>query len=320
MKRFFRTLSLVAGASLGVLLIGPFLVPVPPLTGTVPAETLADPDGRFAEVNGLKVYYKLAGKGQPALLLLHGFLASLYSWREVFAPLAGTHKVAAFDRPAFGLTERPLQWDGQNPYGGAAQVELTIGLMDQLGLDKAVLVGNSAGGAIALQTALEHPERVQALVLVDPAIYTSGGIPPQIKWVFRTPQARRLGPLFVRSMPKWGMKLGQMAWHDPSKFTPQEWEGYKKPLMVNDWDRALFEMFTADNTNDLSQRLGKVKIPVLVITGEDDQIVPTAQSIRLSQELPNARLVVIPECGHVPQEERPEAFLEAVNQFLSGLE
>jgi pimeloyl-ACP methyl ester carboxylesterase len=121
-------------------------------------------------------------------------------------------------------------------------------------------------------------------------------------------------------MPKWGMKLGQMAWHDPSKFTPQEWEGYKKPLMVNDWDRALFEMFTADNTNDLSQRLGKVKIPVLVITGEDDQIVPTAQSIRLSQELPNARLVVIPECGHVPQEKRPEAFLEAVNQFLSGLE
>ena len=319
MKRFIRIFLLIIGALLGILLVGPFLVPVPPLKGTVPAETLADPDGRFAQVNGLKVYYKLAGQGQPALVLLHGFAANLYSWREVFAPLAQDYKVAAFDRSAFGLTERPLQWSGQNPYSAAAQVSLTTGLMDQLGLDKAVLVGNSAGGAIALQTAVDHPERVQALVLVDPAIYTGGRTPPLLKMLFHTPQGRRLGPLFARSFPKWGMKIGQMAWHDLSKFTPQEWDGYRKPMMVDNWDQALFEMFAADYSNDLPQHLAEIKIPVLVITGDDDRIVPTAQSVRLSQELPNAKLVVIPQCGHVPQEECPQAFLQAINEFLADL-
>jgi len=319
MKRFLRIILLVIGAFLGILLVGPFLVPVPPLTGTVPAETLADPDGRFAKVNGLKVYYKLAGQGQPVLVLLHGFAASLYSWREVFTPLAQDYKVAAFDRPAFGLTERPVQWSGLNPYSAAAQVELTTGFMSQLGLEKAVLVGNSAGGAIALQIALEHPEQVRALILVDPAVYEGGGAPPFLKMLFRTPQGRRLGPLFARSFPKWGMKIGQMAWHDPSKFTPQEWEGYHKPMMVDNWDRALFEMFAADNSNNLPQHLAEIKLPVLVITGDDDRIVPTAHSVRLSQELPNAKLVVIPQCGHVPQEERPKAFLQAVNEFLAGL-
>jgi pimeloyl-ACP methyl ester carboxylesterase len=319
MKRFLRIFLLIIGALLGILLVGPFLVPVPPLKGTVPAETLADPDGQFTQVNGLKVYYKLAGRGQPALVLMHGFAANLYSWREVFGPLAKAHKVAAFDRPAFGLTERPLQWSGQNPYSAAAQVELATGLMSQLGLEKAVLVGNSAGGAIALQIALEHPELVQALILVDAAVYESGGTPPFLKMLFRTPQGRRLGPLLVRSFPKWGMKIGQMAWHDPSKFTPEEWEGYRKPMMVDNWDRALFEMFAADNSNDLPQHLAEIKIPALVITGDDDRIVPTADSVRLSQELPNAKLVVIPQCGHVPHEECPQAFLEAVNEFLDSL-
>ncbi len=269
--------------------------------------------------NGLKVYYKLAGRGRPALVLMHGFAANLYSWREVFDSLAMAHKVAAFDRPAFGLTERPLQWSGQNPYSAIAQMELATGLMSELGLDKAVLVGNSAGGATALQIALEHPERVQALILVDAAVYEGGGPPPFLKMLFRTPQGRRLGPLLVRSFPKWGMKIGQMAWHDPSKLTPEGWEGYRKPMMVDNWDRALFEMFAADNSNDLPQHLAEIKMPVLVITGDDDRIVPTAHSVRLSQELPNANLVVIPQCGHVPHEECPQAFLEAVNEFLNSL-
>jgi pimeloyl-ACP methyl ester carboxylesterase len=78
-------------------------------------------------------------------------------------------------------------------------------------------------------------------------------------------------------------------------------------------------MFAADNSNDLPQHLAEINMPVLVITGDDDRIVPTADSVRLSQELPNAKLVVIPQCGHVPHEECPQAFLEAVNEFLNSL-
>ena len=109
------------------------------------------------------------------------------------------------------------------------------------------------------------------------------------------------------------------VWHDPSKITPEIWEGYTRPLQAQDWDRALWELTVASHDLDLGQRLDEVGLPVLVITGDDDRIVPTEQSLRLAAELPDAQLVLIPDCGHVPHEECPAAFLEAVRAFLADL-
>lgn len=309
---------IAVGVLLCIILIGPFLIPIPPLEGTVPPEQLADPDSRFIEVNGLRVHYKTMGEGAPVLVLLHGFGASLFSWREVIAPLAEAGTVIAFDRPGFGLTERPLpgDWTGQSPYSPEAQVELTVGLMDALGVEQAILVGNSAGGTIAMLTALAHLERVRALVLVDAAVYTGGGAPGLVRLLSNTPQMRRVGPLLVRRIRTWGRDFAGLAWHDPSKIAPEVWEGYLKPLQAENWDRALWEVTRASHPSNLAARLGEMHMECLVITGGDDRIVPTGQSIRLSQELPNATLVVIPDCGHVPQEECPAEFLQAVADFL----
>jgi pimeloyl-ACP methyl ester carboxylesterase len=321
MKRLARIVLILAAVVLLVLLVGPFLIPVPPLAGAVPPAQLADPDSRFADVNGLQVHYKIAGQGEPVLVLLHGFAASVFSWREVMTPLAEIGAVIAFDRPAFGLTERPMpgEWQGENPYSPEAQAELTIALMDELGVGKAVLVGNSAGGTMAVLTALRHPERVEALVLVDPAIYYGGGSPGWLRPILRTPQMRRLGPLFARQIQKWGEDFARSAWHDPAKLTPEMWAGHTKPLRAENWDRALWEFTLASHPLGLEERLGELQVPTLVITGDDDRIVPTEQSVRLAGELPNADLVVIPSCGHVPQEECPEAFLEATKSFLTKL-
>jgi pimeloyl-ACP methyl ester carboxylesterase len=316
-----RAILILVGALLLLVLVVPFLIPVPPLEGTVPVEQLADRDGRFADLNGVKVYYKVAGEGQPALVLLHGFASSVFSWREVMGPLAGSHTVVAFDRPGFGLTERPLpgEWEGQNPYSPEAQVDLTVALMDALEIDRAVLIGNSAGGTVATLTALTYPERVQALILVDPAIYRGGmQLPGVVSWLLSSPQARRVGPLFVRSIRNWGLEFGRSAWHDPSKITDEIWAGYTKPLQAENWDKGLYEVTLASRSLGLDKRLDELQIPVLIITGDDDRIVPTEQSIRLAGELPNAELVVIPNCGHVPHEECPEPFLAAVNSFLAG--
>jgi pimeloyl-ACP methyl ester carboxylesterase len=323
MKKLGRILLIVLAILLLLVFVGPFLVPVPPLEDTVPPRDLAGPDSRFAFVDGLEVHYEQAGLGQPALVLLHGFAASTFSWREVIDPLAASATVVAFDRPAFGLTERPLpgQWQGQNPYTAEAQADLTMGLMEALGIDRAVLVGNSAGGSVALITTLRHPERVQALVLVDAAVYGGGSrFPTWLKPLLRSPQARRLGPLTVRAIRDWGLDFARSAWHDPSRITPEVWEGYTRPLQAQDWDRALWELTVASHDLRLGERLEEVGVPVLVITGEDDRIVPTEQSVRLAAELPGAELVVIPECGHVPHEECPAAFLEAVQAFLADLE
>ncbi len=331
MRRWVRIVLIVIIVLLLILLIAPLLIPVPPLDGTVPPEQLADPDSLFIDINGLQVHYKIAGQGEPtaenlALVLLHGFAASLFSWREVIEPLAenlaseiGT--VMAFDRPAFGLTERPMpgEWVGESPYGAENQVELTIGLMDELGVERAILVGNSAGGTIAMLTALAYPQRVQALVLVDPAVYAHGGWMGLIRFVANTPQMQRIGPLVARRIRGWGIDFARSAWHDPSRITAEVWEGYLKPLQARNWDRGLWEMVRASGSHNLGGRLAEIRMPCLVITGDDDRIVPTGQSVRLADELPNAELVVIPDCGHIPHEECPEPFLQAVTDFLGKL-
>lgn len=302
-----------------LVLVGPFLIPVPPLEGTRPAQELADPDSQFIEINGLSLHVKTAGQGDPVFVLLHGFGASLYSWNAVMEPFSQIGKVIAFDRPAFGLTERPLDWEGQNPYGLEAQVALVVGLLDHFGVQSAILVGNSAGGTVAMQTALAYPERVSALILVDPAVYNGGGAPSWIRPLLATPQMRHLGPLVARQIQVRGPQLIEMAWHDPAKLQPETIALYKKPLQVDNWDKALWELTLASRASKLDKRLDELTLPILVITGDDDRIVPTADSIRLAGELPNASLVVIEAAGHVPHEEQPAEFMDAVREFLTTL-
>ncbi len=317
-SRFLRGLGITLLVLLLILLVGPFLIPVSPAPGTVPPQQLADPDSHFVEINGLNVHYKMIGQGQPVFILLHGFGASLFSWHAVMEPLSHYGTVIAYDRPAFGLTERPLKWSGQNPYGPEANMALLLGLMDHFGVQKAILVGNSAGGTLSMQFALQYPRRVQALILVDPAVYENGG-PAWVRLLGRTPEMQHLGPLFVRSIQKSGLDLVRTAWHDPSRITQVTWDGYTRPLKAENWDQALWDFTMASHDTGLLQHLQDFKLPILVITGEDDRIVPTANSVKLAGELPGASLAIIPEAGHVPQEEQPTAFMQAVKAFLTTL-
>lgn len=318
-SRTGRIVLVVIAFLLLLLLAGPFLVPVPPLQGTLPPQAMADADSQFIEINGLEVHVKTMGQGEPVLVLLHGFGASLYSWQAVMEPLSQSGMVIAFDRPAFGLTERPLSWEGENPYSPEAQVALVIGLLDHFGVQQAILVGNSAGGTVAMQVALAYPERVTALILVDPAVYSGGGAPTWLRPLLATPQMRHLGPLIARQIQTRGPELIEMAWYDPSLVQPETIALYKKPLQVENWDKALWQFTIASRASGLAERLAEFSLPVLVITGDDDRIVPTADSIRLAGELPEAGLVIIPQAGHVPHEERPDLFMQAVEKFLAQL-
>ena len=303
------------------LLVGVLLGPLVRVPETVPVEQLADPDSLFVDVDGLSVHYKVVGQGEPTVVLLHGFAASVFSWRKVMDPLGETGTVIAFDRPAFGLTERPMpdEWEDESPYSPEAQTVLTVALMDELGVEKAVLVGHSAGGTTALLTALRYPERVEALVLEDAAVYDYTATPEWMGPLLRTSCLRRIGPLLVRSITLWGEVIIREAWSDPDKITVELISDYKKPLQAENWDRALWELVLARHSLSLEDRLDEVSVPVLVITGESDRIVPARNSERLAAELPGAELVVIPHCGHVPHEECPASFLEAVTGFLEDL-
>jgi len=301
-----------------VVLVGPFLVPIPPLEGTRPTQELGDSESQFVEINGLSVHVRTLGQGEPVFVLLHGFGASLYSWLPVMDALGQMGRVIVYDRPAFGLTERPLAWEGLNPYGPEAQVALVTGLLDHFGVQQAILVGHSAGGTVAMQVALAHPERVAALILVDPAVY-AGGLPQWLRPLLSTPQMRRLGPLLARQIQARGPETLELAWHDPARLSAATVELYQRPLQAENWDRALWEFTLASRPLDLAERLDELTLPVLVVTGDDDRIVPTADSLRLAGELPGAELAVISDAGHVPHEEQPEAFMDAVRAFLETL-
>ena len=111
------------------------------------------------------------------------------------------------------------------------------------------------------------------------------------------------------------------AWSDPGKLenNPEILAGYQTPLMAENWDRALWEHTKAADAPDLAGRLDLISIPTLVVSGEDDQIVPVEDSQRLAEDIPGAELIIFENCGHLPQEECPKEFMSAVVNFMNTL-
>jgi pimeloyl-ACP methyl ester carboxylesterase len=213
------------------------------------------------------------------------------------------------------LADRPLKWKGNNPYSQEAQVQIAMGLMDFLGYDKAILVGNSAGGTVALNIALERPERVTALVLISPAVYGGGGAPGIIRPLFWLPGVNNIGPLLARRISVDGDDFLRSAWYDESLIKPEVIPAYRAPLSIVNWEKALWQLTKATKSTQLPKRVGGLGVPTLIVTGDTDRIVPTEKSVQLASDMPGSTLVVIPQSGHVSHEETPAAFMEAFSQF-----
>ncbi len=279
-------------------------------------------ESRFIEVNGFNVHYRIAGNGKQLIVLLHGSFLSLRSWRLVFDKLAETSTVIAFDRPAFGMTSRPLpSKTSKVSYTPEAQCELVVSLVKNLGFNHALLIGNSTGGTIALLTALRHPESVEGLVLADAMIY-SGYATSEVP-AFIKPALKALSPLFAGLMKflisRLYMRLIRAMWYKKERLGNDVLAAFRSDLMTGNWSRAFWELFSETHHLRLDERLKTMSRPSLVITGEHDSMVKKDESIQLAGELPCAELVVVPDCGHLPQEEQPEAFVQAVRKFLKSI-
>ncbi len=320
MKRSRLGLIILAGFIV-IVTVGPLIIPFPDLEGIEPLDNMIYPDSKFINIDGIDIHYREIQKKGPLILLLHGFGSSTYSWEKVMTPLSQFGTVVAYDRPAFGLTER-INYDRnmeQNPYAFDFQVSMVAKMMDGLNEERAILIGNSAGGTVAMAAALKYPDRIKAIILVDSAVKNGSAVPAWIQPLLNTPQLNILGPLIVRSIRERGLEILKLAWYDPTKITEDDLLNYQKPLKISDWDKALWEFTKANRVNNIENNLYEIKIPVLIISGTDDKIIPKEQSIWLANEIENSELVLIPDCGHVPQEECPQEFLSAVSTFLSEI-
>jgi len=257
----------------------------------------------YADVNGTHLYYECAGSGPP-LVLVHGFGLDRRMWDEQFFDFAQRWRVVRYDLRGFGRSAPPLV--GQD-YRHIADL---AALLDHLGLARAALVGLSLGGLIVLNTALQYPDRVSALVLVD-AI--AGGRPMSVAW----DEAYRA----IRRQAHGGSVAdAKQAWLDFDLFAPARAHPRAGPLlrqMIADWSGWQFANRDPENTLiRASDRLGEVRVPALVLVGERDLPDFLAIANELKAGLPLARLVVVPGGGHMLPMEAPGEFNALVTDFL----
>ena len=327
-----RIISRVLLVVLLLALAIPFLIPVES-SGTKTYKEAAGAGASFIELSGYEVHYEqtkgfcnpqttncLPGE-EPVFILLHGFGSNTYSFEAITPMLSQYGDVVSYDRPAFGFTERPTKWEGVNPYSSDGQLELLDEMVKSFAeARKVILVGHSAGGAIAAQYALDHPGKVSSLILISPAIGpSSGGLPAWLNWIFYIPQLDRLGPLLVSRIAETGNETIYQSWYDKDKVTEAVIDGYRKPLEIKGWEKAFWEFNRAPRNFDVFDRLDELKLPILLITGDTDIIVATNQTEKLATLLPNTKLVVIPETGHIAHEEKPMETMQAIEDSLDFL-
>lgn len=318
--------SLIVIAFVAALfLVVPLVVPVSQPEGVRPLSEVAGPAATYVEVEGVQVHYTLtpyqgAEASDTTFLMLHGFAYSAESFEEVAPLLATRGDVIAFDRPGFGLTERlmPEQYSrALDPYAAESQPRLAVGVLDALGVERAVLVGHGDGARVALEVALEAPERVAGLVLIGAAPYVQTGRSALARLIMRTPQMQRIGPVMLRQMAgEPGLRIIRAGWADPEAIDQDTIRDYTVPLTIEGWDQALWLLSLAPAPEPLAGRLSALSAPALLVVGEGDNVVPVSESERLAVELPAAELITVPSCGHVTHEECPEAVAAAVEAWL----
>lgn len=280
------------------------------------------PASQFVSVLGLRVHYNLALPSDAirgTIVLIHGFVCSTFTWHRCLQPLADRTgcQVLAYDRFAFGLTERVLD---KERYSRKNEELLAVELLKQLNItDRVHLVSSSSGAVAAYDVAVARPDLVRSLILVAPygllrADHPSGAISRFL-----------IGTKPIQLLMKFGLTHFlpfKNAYFNPDLAKDESIrQGYLQPIR----DDPLFipclalfsQHYDVASTGSLSQLSGEQK--VLIVIGEQDKIVPREQTDELYQilhEQGSTEQTIIPQCGHLPQEERPEELIRLMSEFI----
>jgi pimeloyl-ACP methyl ester carboxylesterase len=271
---------------------------------------------RHVLVDGVRLAYRDRGTGDP-VVFVHGTPSSSHEWRDVVPHVeAAGYRVITYDLLGYGQSERPLDRDTSV----GAQTELLVGLLDALGIGSAALVTHDIGGAVGQRMAVLHPERVRRLLLADSVSFDSW---PSETWqkiiaeglddLARLP-ADEFTDVLTRQLA--------MTVADEERMSGDALAAFLAPhrTAVGRASFAVHQVAHYDPryTEEISDRLGGITVPVRLLWGQEDRWQPTCWAERLAAAIPHAELVVVPGAGHFVMEDDPERVTREVLDFLGG--
>lgn len=269
---------------------------------------------RTAVVDGVKLrYVDTGGEGVP-LLLCSGIGGSLELWSRQLEALADSHRLIAWDYPGHGLSDM-----GRQPYDPDSYAACALGLLDALGLERVIVVGNSLGGTIALRLSGLAPDRIAGLALVAPAM-----LGPEVFLPFRLMTLPLLGEVMTKPGETSVQQQLAALFHDPAVVT----EGLRKVVQrnVHKPGAAQALLRTLRRTMSISgvrgpywrkslELLEAATCPVLLVHGKQDVVLPFHQSERHATLAKRGQWAPLDACGHTPQVEQPERFNDLLTTF-----
>ncbi len=268
----------------------------------------APADATFVDVDGVHVHYREWGQG-PAVVMLHGFGASLEAWAGVAPFVASHHRVIAIDLKGFGWTTRP-----EGDYSPAAQAELVWHVLDKLGVTDVAIVAHSWGTSIGLSMAVAQPGRVRRVALYDAYVYDD-----QVASFFRWARFHGLGELLFGLFNHERIEdRAPLAPNDERWLTQARVERVERDMARPGTTAAALAAARGHHFAALHRALPGFAKPVLLLWGENDQVTPLGYGQRLVNELPNAELKVYPRCGHIPMVEARATSTRDLVTFLDS--
>jgi pimeloyl-ACP methyl ester carboxylesterase len=268
---------------------------------------------RFVRVGRGRIFHYDIGSGEP-VVLLHGYNHHAEAWIRNTAPLAAAGwRVIAPDLPGFGRSGVPRM-----SYSLAGYSRFLVAFLDALKVDSAHLVGSSMGGAIALRTAIDRPDRVRTVTGVDAAgLFTSI---PKAWSIAANPLAKLLIRPFLgrKRLIEWSHSR---AYNDPSISSPLQTdlmaEAYAQPGYKDHILGMAETMLLAPEQEILWDALPRMQRPVLIIWGRQDRTISVRHAYRAAQRIPSSEVIIYDHCGHLPMYERADEFNRDLGEFLA---
>lgn len=279
----------------------------------VPIASLAGPEDRFVEIDGVRLRYRewgMAGANRPSLLLIHGFGNSLQSFRELAPRLADECHVIAIDMVGYGLSEKPVDHD----YHNGPQASVLVAAARKLGLERVIYVGHSLGGAVALHAAVIDPT-ARGLVLLNPGIIRTGV--PKIVQVTLPPLPRMSAKMFA-SREFRGNFLKQ-SYVNPDIVTEQVIDDVMLGARTEGYMTGMTSLMKQYREGEEIALASRVTVPTLIPWGDRDKNKPREEATQLQAMLKGSTLVRFADAGHYVHEEAPDGVARAIKDWLQGV-